>query len=67
MTLAPGTKDPDAAPSGVTLAHDHRRPAGPAQRRLLTEVAADDAPVPYHEDTSTGDFFPAASRAAVAA
>jgi hypothetical protein len=30
----------------------------------VADVAAGHAPVPYHEDTSTGDFFPAPGRAA---
>jgi len=33
-------------------------------QRLLAavaRVAADDAPIPYHQDPFTGDFFPAAS------
>jgi selenocysteine lyase/cysteine desulfurase len=58
--LGPGRAEAVRVSAGIGTSGDD-------VRRLLTavaEVAAGDAPVPYHEDSSTGDFFPAAGRAA---
>jgi selenocysteine lyase/cysteine desulfurase len=58
--LGPGRAEAVRVSAGIGTSGDD-------VRRLLAavaEVAAGDAAVPYHEDTSTGDFFPAAGRAA---